>query len=240
MPQSMVLYLNSNKIAPGKTEMKENQMASNNKKIKITLIGPPGSGKGTQSLQLKNSHAVSHVSSGDVLRNEVEKGSDFGKKVKTYMDRGEIGPAELITEVILNFVDTNCQNGFVLDGFPRTVYQAEELQKRQNLDAALFISVPEDEIVTRITGRRICSSCNRIFHVTYNPPQKPNICDDCHSPLIQRSDDNKETVVNRMRVFNEQTKPVLDFYEQAGLLKKVDGGASPKSVFKKIETILSA
>ena len=215
-------------------------MTSNNKNIKITLIGPPGSGKGTQSMQLKNSYVVSHVSSGDVLRNEVKNGSDLGKKVKTYMDRGEIGPAELITEVILNFVDTNCQDGFVLDGFPRTVYQAEELQKRQNLDAALFISVPEDEIVTRITGRRICNNCNRIFHVTYSPPQEPDLCDDCQSPLMQRSDDTRETVLTRMRVFNEQTKPVLDFYERTGLLKTIDGKASPLDVYKKIEAILSA
>ncbi|MCP4198033.1 MAG: nucleoside monophosphate kinase, partial [Proteobacteria bacterium] len=171
-------------------------MALHNKKIKIILIGPPGSGKGTQSLQLKNSYAVSHVSSGDVLRNEVEKGSDFGKKVKSYMERGEIGPAELITEVILNFVDTSCRDGFVLDGFPRTVYQAEELQKRQHLDAAVCISIAENEIVDRITGRRICTSCNRIYHITYNPPQKPDICDDCHDRLMQRNDDNEETVIN--------------------------------------------
>jgi adenylate kinase len=215
-------------------------MSSNHKKIKITLIGPPGSGKGTQSLQLKNTYAVSHVSSGDVLRNEVERGSDFGKKVKHYMDKGEIGPAELITEVILDFVDTNCQDGFVLDGFPRTVYQAEELQKRQDLNSALFISVSENDIVNRITGRRICNNCNRIFHVVYNPPKNPGICDDCQSQLIQRSDDNKETVINRMRVFNEETKPVLDYYKQAGLLKTIDGKASPKSVFNEIEAILSS
>lgn len=215
-------------------------MASNNKKIKITLIGPPGSGKGTQSLQLKNSYAVSHVSSGDVLRSEVEKGSDFGKKVKTYMERGEIGPAELITEVILNHVDTNCQDGFVLDGFPRTVYQAEELQKRQNLDAAVFISVAEEEIVDRITGRRICPGCNRIFHITYDPPQKPDVCDDCQGRLMKRNDDTEETVVNRMRVFNEETKPVLDFYRRAGLLQTIDGASSPERVFKKIKETISA
>jgi adenylate kinase len=155
------------------------------------------------------------------------------------MDRGEIGPAELITEVVLNFVDTNCANGFVSDGFPRTVYQAEALQKRQDLDAALFISVPEKEIVNRITGRRICPSCNRIFHLTYNPPQTPDQCDDCQGRLIQRSDDNEETVINRMRVFNEDTKPVLEFYKQAGLLKTIDGATTPKNVFNKIAETIS-
>jgi adenylate kinase len=156
------------------------------------------------------------------------------------MERGEIGPAELITEVILNFVDINCRDGFVLDGFPRTVYQAEELQKRQNLDAAVFISAAEDEIVNRITGRRICTSCNRIYHITYNPPQKPDVCDDCQGLLMQRNDDNEKTVINRLRVFNEETKPVLDFYRRAGLLKTIDGAASPERVFQNIKKIISA
>lgn len=215
-------------------------MPANKKNIRITLIGPPGSGKGTQSLKLINRYTAAHVSSGDVLRGEVARGTDFGKKVKSFMDKGEIGPAELITEVILSHVDSNCKNGFVLDGFPRTLYQAEELQKRQQLNAALYLSVPEAEIVARITGRRTCTGCNRIFHVIYDPPAQPELCDDCQGRLMQREDDNRETVITRMRVFNEQTKPVLDFYREAGLLRTVDGSTSPDNVFRKIEAILSS
>ncbi|MCP4134153.1 MAG: adenylate kinase [bacterium] len=207
--------------------------------MKITLIGPPGSGKGTQAVRLKEKYAVPHISSGDVLRSEVAGGTDFGKQIKQYMDKGEIGPVELITKVILNYLKENCKSGFIFDGFPRTVYQGEELGKIETLHAAIFITVSEDEIIKRITGRRSCNECKNIFHVVYNPPQKEGICDNCGAELVQRSDDNEKTVINRIRVYNEETKPVIEFYEKQGLLHKINGERNPDDIFKDITAVLS-
>nr|HPR49734.1 nucleoside monophosphate kinase [Spirochaetota bacterium] len=156
----------------------------------LVLIGPPGSGKGTQAKELKTHYNIPHISSGDVLRSEVARGTELGKKIKVFMDRGEIGPVELITEAILSYVKENCPEGFLLDGFPRTVYQAEKLDALFSITAALFISVPEEEVVSRITGRRTCKGCGAIYHTVASPPLKDGICDSCGAELIQRSDDN--------------------------------------------------
>jgi len=139
-------------------------------KKKIVLTGPPGSGKGTQAQMLKKELDLPHLSSGDILRAEVSAGTEFGKKIQHFMERGEISPAELITEIVLKHIDKNCRTGYILDGFPRTLYQAEELQKKHSPDIAVFIDVPEDIIAERICGRRMCHSCNAIYHVKYNPP----------------------------------------------------------------------
>jgi adenylate kinase len=206
--------------------------------MKLVLIGPPGSGKGTQALKLKERYCIPHLSSGDVLRAQVAAGTEFGKKIKVYMDRGEIGPAELITEVILHHLAENCPGGFILDGFPRTLYQAEKLSERHRIDAALFIDVSEKEITSRITGRRICRNCNSIFHIKTNPPKTADRCDTCGSQLYHRPDDNEETVVNRIRVYNNETRPVLDFYRRAGLLRSINGERDTETIFTEIVGLL--
>lgn len=201
---------------------------------KLVLIGPPGCGKGTQAESLRDHFKLTHISSGNVLRDEVKRGTDFGKKIKEFMDRGEIGPVELITEVILNHVDETCPDAFLFDGFPRALYQAEELKKRHNLDAAILITVPESSIVKRIIGRRTCSECGNVYHVTANPPAQEGICDNCGSQLIQRKDDNKATVTRRIEVYNTQTAPVITFYQKEGILKEVKGDGTPDEVLENI------
>lgn len=206
--------------------------------MKLVLIGPPGSGKGTQAQKLKERYGVPHLSSGDILRAQVAAGTEFGKKIKHYMDRGEIGPAELITEVVLDHLSRQCPGGFILDGFPRTVYQAEKLSERHRIDAALFINVSDREITGRITGRRICRDCGTIYHVSSNPPRVDGICGSCGGALYQRTDDNEETVLNRIRVYDRETRPVLDYYRNAGLLHEINGERDAAVIFEEIIGLL--
>lgn len=206
--------------------------------MKLVLIGPPGSGKGTQAARLRERFGIPHLSSGDILRAQVAAGTDFGKKIKQYMDRGEIGPAELITEVILDHLGRTCPDGFILDGFPRTLYQAEKLSESHAINAAILIDVPEKEIILRISGRLSCRKCNSIYHSTSRPPRQENVCDACGGPLFHRQDDNEETILNRMRVYNEETRPVIDFYRKAGLLHAVNGARDAESIFADIVALL--
>ena len=199
--------------------------------IKIALLGAPASGKGTQAKLLVKRYGANHVSSGDVLRREVAAATDFGKRIKQFMDKGEIGPAELITEVVLGYLDSLPPNGFVLDGFPRTLYQAETLARRHTLDAAVLIEVLEDRVVARITGRRICGACGSVFHIDNHPPRKAGVCDSCGQALVARNDDNEATVRNRLKVFKEETGPAIDFYASRGLLRTVNGDRAPEEVF---------
>ncbi len=206
--------------------------------MKLVLIGPPGSGKGTQALKLKEKYGIPHLSSGDVLRSQVAAGTEFGKKIKVYMDRGEIGPAELITEVILHHLAGNCPGGFILDGFPRTLYQAEKLSERHRMDAALFINVSEREIISRVTGRRTCKNCGAIYHIKTKPPHTAGICDSCGGPLYHRPDDNEETILNRIRVYDNETRPVLEYYRRAGLLHDINGEQDAEVIFREIVGLL--
>ncbi len=206
--------------------------------MKLILIGQPGSGKGTQAIRLKEKYRLSHISSGDVLRKEVALGTDLGKAISSYMDRGEIGPVELITEAVLSRLDRISAEGFILDGFPRTVFQAGELKKRQRIDAVLFIDVPEDEVVDRITGRLTCPSCGMIYHLRRKPPVRENVCDGCGTALSRRSDDNEDTVRNRIRVYREDTFPLLDFYREEGLLRRINGANDADTVFAEITALL--
>jgi adenylate kinase len=206
--------------------------------MKLVLIGPPGSGKGTQAFRLRDKYGIPHLSSGDVLRAQVAAGTDFGKKIKRYMDRGEIGPAELITKVILRHLGEHCPRGFILDGFPRTLYQAEKLSEAHAINAAILIDVPDEEIIARISGRLTCKKCNSIYHVKNKPPVTANTCDACGSPLFHRPDDNEETIAKRIRVYNEETRPVVDFYRKNGLLKTVNGGQDAEIIFGEIVALM--
>jgi adenylate kinase len=207
-------------------------------KRKIVLIGPPGSGKGTQAQRLIKEFNLPHLSSGDILRAEVAAGTEFGKKIQHYMEQGEIGPAVLITEIVLKHIEEKCKTGYILDGFPRTLYQAEELQKTHSPDIAVFIDVPEDAIVERICGRRMCPSCNAIYHIKYNPPADENTCAKCGAALIQRKDDNEATVKNRIRIYKEETMPVVEFYKNKGILNNINGNMEPDMLYRKITDLI--
>lgn len=207
--------------------------------MKIILIGPPGSGKGTQAARLHDRFAIPHLSSGEILRSEVAAGTDLGILINGYMKKGEIGPAELITEVVLAYIDAHCPDGFILDGFPRTVYQAQRLDARHRLDAAVFISVPESEIIRRLASRLVCSRCGAVFHATAKPPREGGICDHCGSALARRMDDNEATVMNRIRVYREETVPVLDHYRSSGILRTVEGNGDPDTVFACIVSVIT-
>jgi adenylate kinase len=202
--------------------------------MKLVLIGPPGCGKGTQAERLSKKFGLPHISSGNILRAEVAAGTAFGKKIKSYMDRGEIGPQELIAEVVLEHIGKHCPSGFILDGFPRTLYQAEELQKQHSIVAAIHFKLAKKEIIKRITGRRTCASCARVFHVDYNPPKKKGVCDGCGGELFQRDDDKKEKVENRMKIYQTETLPVIAFYQSLGILKEVNANPAPDVVFEEI------
>lgn len=208
-------------------------------KKKIVLIGPPGSGKGTQAQMLKKDTQLPHLSSGDILRAEVSAGTEFGKKIQHFMERGDIGPAELITDIVLSHIDKNCKAGYILDGFPRTLYQARELQKKHSPDIAVFIDVPEDIIVERICGRRTCPACNAIYHIKYNPPAVEDICGKCGAALTRRKDDVESTVKNRIRVYKEETMPVVEFYKEKGILDVINGNMEPDKLYKKITELIS-
>lgn len=204
------------------------------KTMRLVLIGPPGCGKGTQAELLRKKFGLPHVSSGNILRAEVAAGTAFGKKIKKYMDKGEIGPQELITDVVLAHIENNCASGFILDGFPRTLYQAEKLNERHGVAAAIYLKVAEKEIVKRITGRRTCGKCARVYHVDYSPPKKNGTCDNCGAGLVQRADDTAETVKNRIRVYNEETLPVLDYYRNLGVLHEINANVGPDIIFEEI------
>ncbi len=202
--------------------------------MKIILIGPPGSGKGTQAEMLKQKFNIPHISSGDILRSEVARGTEFGKLIKGFMDKGEIGPQELITEVVLKYLDDNCSSGFIFDGFPRTIYQAEKLSEKHPDAKAILIQVSDEEITNRITGRRICPQCNKIYNIVNSPPRKAGICDTCGTAIIQRADDNLQTIRTRIQVYNNDTKPVIDFYDKKKLLSIIDGKKDSTEIFNGI------
>jgi adenylate kinase len=196
-------------------------------------MGPPACGKGTQARRLREKYGLPHISSGDILRDEVARGTDFGIQIKQYMDRGEIGPAALITDMVLAHVGAHCPDGFILDGFPRTIFQAWELMKEHDLDAAFLIDVSEEEVLRRITGRRVCSVCGNICTI-HRDASDSGLCASCGGKLVQRDDDNEETARNRLSVYTRETVPVAGFYQDRGVLKRIPGARSPEEIFADI------
>lgn len=212
--------------------------------MKIVMLGAPGAGKGTQAKMIAESYQIPHVSTGDIFRANIKNGTDLGKEAKTYMDKGELVPDELTVRILLDRVaKEDCKNGYVLDGFPRTIPQAnvldEELTKLgEKIDFAINVEVPDDNIVKRMSGRRACVGCGATYHIEHVPPKKEGICDKCGETLILRDDDKEETVKNRLNVYHEMTQPLIDFYAGKGVLKEVDGTIDPKDVFENIKKIL--
>jgi adenylate kinase len=212
--------------------------------VRLVLLGPPGAGKGTQARMLESRLRAPQIASGDLLRTAVRNGSALGLKAKTFMDAGALVPDELVLGMIeerLNQADA--QGGFILDGFPRTVPQAEVLEgiltrRRERLDKVVAITVPDEEIVERISGRRTCRSCGAMYHVVYEPPRNPNRCDKCSGELYQREDDAEATVRERLRVYASSTKPLLEYYGRSQILAEIDGIGRPEEVEHRIMSSL--
>lgn len=192
--------------------------------MKIVLLGAPGSGKGTQAARITAEFGIPAISTGDMLRENMRGGTELGLKAKAFMDGGNLVPDDIILEMVgERLKQPDCANGFLFDGFPRTIPQAEALEKVADLNCALLLDVPDKFIEERMTGRRVCPKCGRTYHVTNIPPKVAGICDDCGTELVQRDDDSPETVRARLRVYHDQTEPLVDFYKGRGILKVVDG-----------------
>ena len=212
--------------------------------MKIVMLGGPGAGKGTQAKIIAEKYNIPHISTGDIFRANIKDGTELGKKAKTYMDAGALVPDELVVDLVadrLTWDDT--KNGFVLDGFPRTIPQAQALTRAladmsTQLDVAIDIEVPDQVIIDRMGGRRACVSCGSTYHIVNIPPQKEGFCDKCGAELILRDDDKPETVKKRLDVYHDQTQPLIDYYNEMGVLKEVDGTTSMDEVFAQIAEIL--
>lgn len=212
--------------------------------MKIIMLGAPGAGKGTQAKMIAEKYQVPHVSTGDIFRANIKNGTLLGKEAKKYMDQGLLVPDELTVKILLDRVaKEDCKNGYVLDGFPRTIPQAEVLDKALRemgdaIDYAINVDVPDENIVRRMSGRRACLACGATYHIAHIPPKKEGICDTCGQELVLRDDDKPETVLNRLKVYHDQTQPLIDFYAAKGVLKNVDGTVDMKDVFAAIVDIL--
>jgi adenylate kinase len=208
--------------------------------MRIILLGPPGAGKGTQAEVLVKKLSIPHISTGDMFRNAIKEGTDLGKKAKEYMDSGQLVPDEVTVGIVRERISQDdCGSGFLLDGFPRTVAQAEALDEilaemKTQLDAVISIEVPSEKLVTRLTGRRVCRKCGATYHMEFNPPGQDGICNKCGGELYQRSDDTEETVLSRLNVYEKQTAPLIQYYNQKGLLKRIDGDKPIDQVLVKI------
>ena len=214
--------------------------------MKIIMLGAPGAGKGTQAKMIAEKYQIPHISTGDIFRANIKNGTELGKKAKGYMDTGLLVPDELVVDLVIDrFKEDDCKTGYVLDGFPRTIPQAEALDKAliaigEDIDYAINVEVPDENIIRRMSGRRACVGCGATYHVVYSPTKIEGKCDTCSADLIIRDDDKPETVQNRLSVYHEQTQPLIDYYTKKDVLKEVDGTVDMKDVFHAIVEILGA
>lgn len=213
--------------------------------MNLVLMGLPGAGKGTQAEKIIDKYAIPHISTGDMFRAAIKEETELGLKAKSFMDKGELVPDEVTIGIVRERLSKDdCKNGFLLDGFPRTVAQAEALENilsslGKRLDYVINIEVDREILTERLTGRRICENCGATYHLVFNPPKTEGVCDKCGGPLYQRADDNAETVGNRLDVNMKQTRPLLDFYEEKGYLRNVNGQQDIHQVFADIDQLLS-
>jgi adenylate kinase len=211
----------------------------------LILLGPPGAGKGTQAERLQADFNVPLISTGDMLRENVKQGTDLGKQAKEYMDSGSLVPDDLIVAMVRERLQQDdARDGFILDGFPRTIEQAEALDKQlselgRRITAAILIDVPDEEVVRRISGRRVCVKAGHNYHVDFDPPKHEEVCDQDGSRLIQRDDDKPEVVRKRLEVYHEQTEPLIDYFDEQGLMRRIDGTRSPAEVHDHIRAVIA-
>ncbi len=214
--------------------------------MKIIMLGAPGAGKGTQAKKIAEKYQIPHISTGDIFRANIKNGTELGRKAKTYMDQGLLVPDELVCDLVVDRVQQeDCKGGYILDGFPRTIPQAERLDQAlaelgESVDYAVNVEVPDENIVNRMGGRRACVGCGATYHLVYAPTKKEGVCDSCGAELILRDDDKPETVQKRLGVYHEQTQPLIDYYGRKGILKDVDGTMDMEAVFRAITEILGA
>jgi adenylate kinase len=212
--------------------------------MNLILLGPPGAGKGTQAERLGSLYAIPHISTGDIFRENLRKGTALGLEAKGYMDRGELVPDDLVISIVRDRLTApDCSDGFILDGFPRTVAQADALARMLSemdmpLDHVLNIQVPDEVVVSRLTARRTCTSCGSVCHLIYDPPSEEGVCDDCGGELYCRDDDGEDTVRARLEEYKEKTQPLIDYYRREGLLRDIDGSAEAGEVFEAIGNVV--
>ena len=214
--------------------------------MKIIMLGAPGAGKGTQAKKIAAKYSIPHISTGDIFRANIKNGTELGLKAKSYMDAGGLVPDEITIGMLLDRIhQADCENGYVLDGFPRTIPQAESLTEAlkkngEAIDFAVNVDVPDENIINRMSGRRACLNCGATYHIVYNAPKTENVCDTCGQELVLRDDDKPETVKKRLAVYHDQTQPLIEYYKKEGVLKEVDGTRDMEEVFQAIVDILGA
>lgn len=214
--------------------------------MKIIMLGAPGAGKGTQAMLIAEEYGIPHISTGDIFRANIKNNTELGKKAKEYMDQGLLVPDELTCDLVVDRISQDdAKNGYVLDGFPRTIPQAEALtealkKRNEAIDFALDVDVPDENIVSRMSGRRACLNCGATYHIVFAAPKKEGVCDICGKELVLRDDDKPETVQKRLTVYHEQTQPLIEYYENAGVLHKLDGTKDINDIFASIKELLGA
>ncbi len=214
--------------------------------MKIVMLGAPGAGKGTNASRISDRYHIPHISTGDIFRENIKNGTELGQKAKTYMDQGLLVPDELTCDLLMDRIaKDDCKDGFILDGFPRTIPQAEALTealsaKGEEMEYALNVVIEDEKIVKRMAGRRVCPKCGEVFHIVNNPPKQEGICDKCGSELVQRADDNAETVAKRLEVYHEQTEPLIAYYTEKGIMHEISGEVVAGHEMDEIEKILGA
>lgn len=214
--------------------------------MRLLLIGPPNAGKGTQAQLLTKWFGIPHISTGNILRENIASDSALGKEVKSFVEAGKLVPDELVMKLVADTVEQlDLDRGFLFDGYPRNIVQAESFDQLleslgKPIDAVVLLSVEENILVKRATGRRVCSGCGQTYHVTYQPPKTSGVCDKCGGDLIFRKDDQAETVLDRLDIYKKQTRPLVNYYDQVGKLVRVDGSLSPDQVFEQIKNALEA
>lgn len=212
--------------------------------MKVIMLGAPGAGKGTQAKRIAEKYGIPHISTGDIFRANIKNDTELGKKAKTYMDQGLLVPDELVVDLVVDrFKEPDCEKGYVLDGFPRTIPQAEALDNAlkaigEQVDFAVNVEVPDENIVERMSGRRACLSCGATYHLKYIPTKVEGVCDTCGADLVLRDDDKPETVLKRLKVYHDQTQPLIEYYTKQGILVEVDGTKDMAVVFNAIVDVI--
>ena len=204
--------------------------------MNIILLGPPGAGKGTQAVRIAEKYSIPHISTGDIFRKNIKEQTPIGVVAKSYIDKGQLVPDEVVIEIVRQrLLEEDCKNGYLLDGFPRTVEQADALAQQVEVDLALNLDVPDEELVRRLTMRRSCPDCNAVYHLTNNPPKTEGVCDKCGGKLYQRDDDKDETVKNRLNVYRENTMPLIDYYGKKDVLVTIQGVGNIDDIFGQVQ-----